>query len=123
MAGAGEDPVAPFVASISTPKRGFPTPTTSPGLAKSLVMIPAAGLLISTVTLSVSILATGSSISTQSPSFLTNSATVPSVMDSATWGKGKTFSKCGRGYLRTDSRCGGGGMRAWMKGEGRRLVW
>jgi hypothetical protein len=33
-------------ASISTPKRGFPTPRVSPFLTKSLVKSPAAGLLI-----------------------------------------------------------------------------
>jgi len=40
-------------ASLSTPKRGFPTARVSPFLTKSLVKSPAAGLLIYTVTLSV----------------------------------------------------------------------
>jgi hypothetical protein len=57
-----------------------------------LVMTPALGLLISTVTLSVSTLATVSSSSTHWPSFLTNSAMVPSLMESARKGRGMVLA-------------------------------
>ncbi len=59
-----EDEAAGLGASGSTSKSGFPTPRLSPAFAWNLVMTPAAGLLISTVTLSVSMLATVSSSST-----------------------------------------------------------
>jgi len=54
-------PPAGFGAAVSTSKNYLPTCTVSPCLAKSYVMAPAAGDLISTCTLSVSIKATISS--------------------------------------------------------------
>ena len=98
----GADP-AGLAASISTPKSGFPTPKVSPFLTKSLVKTPAAGLLIYTVTLSVYTLAIVSSSSTHSPYFFVNSAIVPSVMESAICGKGKTFSTSKISYMQTYS--------------------
>lgn len=56
-AGEDEDPEG-LGRSASTPKSGFPTATVCPAFAKNLVMTPWVGLLISTVTLSVSTLAT-----------------------------------------------------------------
>ena len=112
---AGWDAPSGFLASTSTPNRGFPTGTVSPGAAYSLVRIPGAGLLISTVTLSVSTLAIVSSCSTHSPSFLVKSAIIPSVMESAISGRGKTFSIWGRKYRQSDRR---GEMRGeWFYGE------
>lgn len=50
---AGADEPAGLGASGSTSKSGLPTPRFSPAFAWNLVITPAAGLLISTVTLSV----------------------------------------------------------------------
>lgn len=49
---------AGFAPSGSTSNKGFPTPKVSPSFGCNLVTSPATGLLISTVTLSVSMLAT-----------------------------------------------------------------
>lgn len=56
-AGLAEDPEG-LGRSASTPKSGFPTATVSPAFANNFVITPWVGLLISTVTLSVSTLAT-----------------------------------------------------------------
>lgn len=58
---------AGFPPSGSISNNGFPTSRLSPAFTWNLSNLPAWGLLISTVTLSVSTLATVSSCSTQSP--------------------------------------------------------
>lgn len=60
-------PPAGFAPSGSISNKGFPTSKLSPALTWNFNNFPAWGLLISTVTLSVSTLATVSSCSTQSP--------------------------------------------------------
>lgn len=73
--------------SGSISNKGFPTSKLSPALTWNFNNFPAWGLLISTVTLSVSTLATVSSCSTHSPYFFTNSVIVPSLIESAKKGK------------------------------------
>lgn len=68
MAAAGVGGAAdPALASRSSSKKFAPTSTVSPSAAKYLVMTPDEGEVISTVTLSVSILATISSALTNDP--------------------------------------------------------
>ena len=61
---AGLEAAAPPLASVSRSKKFAPTATVSPSAAKNSLMTPESGDAISTVTLSVSILAMISSAST-----------------------------------------------------------
>lgn len=63
VAGAAD----PAVPSSSSSKKSAPTSTVSPSPARYYLMTPETGVVMSTVTLSVSILATISSASTNSP--------------------------------------------------------
>lgn len=57
----------PALASVSSSKKSAPTSTVSPSAAKYVLITPLSGVTISTVILSVSILATIESASTKSP--------------------------------------------------------
>ena len=63
-----------------------PTSTVSPSFASASVRTPAIGEGTSTLTLSVSRLAIGSSAATASPGFFSHWASVPSVIDSPSAG-------------------------------------
>src|SRR3954452_21574693 len=77
VAAAGPEPLDDSISHSS-----WPTSTVSPSPASTLTMVPAVGEGTSASTLSVEISTRTSSRSTESPSFLCHSRTVPSVTDS-----------------------------------------
>ena len=77
---------APAVAFSSIRAMAAPTATVSPSATSCSVRTPATGAGTSTLTLSVSRLAIGSSAATASPGFFSHCASVPSVIDSPSVG-------------------------------------
>src|SRR5207342_2919792 len=71
-----------------------PTATLSPSLTSCSVSTPATGDGTSTLTLSVSRLAIGSSAATASPGFFSHWASVPSVIDSPSAGTSTSVATC-----------------------------